>query len=120
MTPGNRLCATFVLAIKAEHQMVGISEHSALHAFLPAKMYKLAFLQKLETVHLARAANLALGEKAQIEWIDIVKVAHNELYTIKLVDMLSVNNPLFQPAALLPEATMQPVQVATAPSSIAG
>ena len=71
-------------------------------------MYEPAFLQKLNTVHLIKAANLSLGEKAQIEWIDIVKVAHNELYAIKLVDTLSVDNPLFQPAASLPEAMMQP------------
>ena len=49
-----------------------------------------------------------------------MKVACNKLYAIKLVDMLSVNNPLFQPAALLPAATMQPAQAARAPSSIAG
>ena len=61
MTPGNRLCASFVLAIEAECQLVGISEQSALHAFVPAKMYKPAFLQKLKTVRLAKAANLALG-----------------------------------------------------------
>ena len=61
MTPGNRLCASFVLAIEAERQLVGISEQSALHAFVPAKMYKPAFLQKLETVRLAKSAYLALG-----------------------------------------------------------
>ena len=49
-----------------------------------------------------------------------MKVALDELYTIKLVDTLSVNNPLFQPAASLPAATMHPAQAATAPSSIAG
>ena len=49
-----------------------------------------------------------------------MKLAHNELYAIKLVDTLSVDNPLFQPAALLPAATMQPAQGARAPSSIAG
>ena len=55
------MCTSFVLAIEAEHQLVGISEQSALHAFVPAKMYKPAFLQKLKTVHLAKSANLALG-----------------------------------------------------------
>ena len=49
-----------------------------------------------------------------------MKVAHDELYTIKLVDTLSINNPLFQPAALLLAATMHLAQAATAPSSIAG
>ena len=67
MTPGNRSCASFVFAIKAKLRLVGISEQSALHAFVPAKMYKPAFLQKLKTVHLAKAANLALGKEAQIE-----------------------------------------------------
>ena len=61
MTPWNRLCASFVLAIEAEHHLVGISEQSALHAFVPAKMYKPEFLQKLKIVHLAKSANLALG-----------------------------------------------------------
>ena len=50
-----------MLAIEAKCQLVGISEHSALHAFVPAKMYEPAFLQKLKTVHLAKSANLALG-----------------------------------------------------------
>ena len=95
MTTGNRLCASFVLAIEAERRLVGISEQSALHAFVPAKMYKLAFLQKLKTVHLMKSTNLALGEEAQVEWIDIVKIACNELYAIKLIDTLSVDNPLF-------------------------
>ena len=49
-----------------------------------------------------------------------MKVAHDELYAIKLVSMLSIDNPLFQPGALLLAAMMQPVQTATAPSSIAG
>ena len=57
-------------------------------------------------MHFAKAANLALGEEAQIKWIDIVKVACDELYAIKLVDMLSTDNPLFKPAALQPAATM--------------
>ena len=70
-----------------------------MHAFIPAKVP--AFLQKLETVYLAKSANLALGEESQIEWIDIVKVACDDLYAIKLVNTLSVDNPLFYPAALL-------------------
>ena len=49
-----------------------------------------------------------------------MKVAHDDLYAIKLVDTLFVDNPLFQPAASLPTAMMQPAQVARAPSSIAG
>ena len=61
MIPGNRSCASFVLAIEAERQLVGISEQLALHAFVPAKIYELAFLQKLETMHLAKSANLAWG-----------------------------------------------------------
>ena len=61
MTLWNRSCASFVLAIEAEYHLVGISEQSALHAFVPAKMYEPAFLQKLEIVHLAKSANLALG-----------------------------------------------------------
>ena len=70
-------------------------------------------------MHPAKASNLALGKDAQIEWIAIVKVACNELYAIKLVNMLSVNNLLFQPTASLPAAMMQPAQAATDPSSIA-
>ena len=61
MTLGNRLYASFVLAIEAEYQLVGISEQSALHAFVPAKVYEPAFLQKLKTVHFAKSDNLALG-----------------------------------------------------------
>ena len=118
MTPRNR-CTSFVLAIEAECWLVGISEQSALHAFVLAKMYKPDFLRKLETVHLAKSANLALGYKAQIEWIDIVKVARDDIYTIKLVDTLSIDNPLFQPAASLPTAMMQPAQAARAPNSTA-
>ena len=49
-----------------------------------------------------------------------MKVACNELYAIKLVDTLPIDNPLFQPAALLPAAMVQPTQAATAPSLIAG
>ena len=64
ITPGNRLCASFVLAIEAECWLLGISEQSALHAFVPAKICKPAFLQKFETVHLAKAANFALEEEA--------------------------------------------------------
>ena len=48
-----------------------------------------------------------------------MKVARDELYAIKLVDTLSIDNPLFQPAASLPAAMMQPVQAARA-RSIAG
>ena len=48
-----------------------------------------------------------------------MKAACDELYAIKLVDTLSIDNPLFHPAALLPVAMMQPVQAARAPSSIA-
>ena len=114
------MCASFVLAIEAEHWLVGISEQSALHDFVLAKMYEPKFLKKLEIVYLVKAANLALSKEAQIEWIDIVKVARNELYAIKLVNMLSVDNLLFHPAALLPEAMIQPGQAAIAPSSIAG
>ena len=55
-----------------------------------------------------------------MEWINIMKVANNELYAIKLVDTLSIDNPLFQPAAMLLTAMMQLVQAAKAPSSIAG
>ena len=49
-----------------------------------------------------------------------MKVVCDELYAIKLVDMLSIDNPLFQPAVLLSAATMQLAQTAIAPSSIAG
>ena len=49
-----------------------------------------------------------------------MKVAHDQLYAIKLVDTLSVDNPPFQPSASLPTATMQPAQAVRAPSSIAG
>ena len=120
MTLGNRSCASFVLAIEAERRLVGISEQSALHAFVPTKICEPAFLQKPETVHLAKAANLALGKEAQIEWTYFVKVTRDELYAIKLVNMLSVDNPLFQPAVLLPAAMMQPAQAVTALSLIAG
>ena len=109
-----------MFAIEAKHWLISIPEQSALHAFVPTKMYQPAFLQKLKTVHLVKAANLALGKEVKIEWIDIVKVACNELYAIKLVDMLSIDNLLFQSAALLPAAIMQLVQAATAPSLIAG
>ena len=95
MTQGNRSYASFVLAIEAQHWLVGKYEQSALHAFVPAKMYKPAFLQKLKTVYLSKVANLALGKKALIEWIDVVKVARDELYAIKLVNTLSVDNLLF-------------------------
>ena len=61
MTAGNRLCASFVLAIEAERWLVGISRQLALRAFVPAKIYEPAFLQKLKTVHFAKSANLALG-----------------------------------------------------------
>ena len=61
MTLGNRPCTSFVLAIEAECRLVGISEQLALHAFVPAKIYEPAFLQKLKTVHLAKSANLDLG-----------------------------------------------------------
>ena len=54
MTLGNRLCASFVLAIEAECQLVGISEQLALYAFVPAKMYEPAFLQKLKQCILQR------------------------------------------------------------------
>ena len=49
-----------------------------------------------------------------------MKVACNELYAIKLVNMLSIGNSLFQPAASLPAAMMQMAQEARAPSLIAG
>ena len=44
ITPGNRPYASFVLAIEAECQLIGIPEQSALHAFVPEKMYKPIFL----------------------------------------------------------------------------
>ena len=91
VTPLNRLCASFVLAIEGEHRLVGISEQSALYAFVPAKMYEPTFLQKLKTMLFAKAANLDLGKRTQIKWIDVVKVARDELYAIKLVDMLSAD-----------------------------
>ena len=50
-----------MLEIEAKRQVVGISEQLALHAFVPANLYEPAFLQKLETVRLAKSANLALG-----------------------------------------------------------
>ena len=65
--PGNRSCASFMLAVEAKYRLVCISEQLALHAFVPTKMYEPAFLQKLKTVRLAKAANLALGEEARIE-----------------------------------------------------
>ena len=49
-----------------------------------------------------------------------MKVARDDLYAIKLVDMLSIDNLLFQPAASLPTAMMQPAQVARVPSLTAG
>ena len=61
MTPGNRSCTSFVLAIEAECRLVGISEQSALHAFVPTKIYEPPFLQKFATVHFVKSANLALG-----------------------------------------------------------
>ena len=61
MTPENSSCASFLLATEAEHHLVGISEQSALHAFVPEKMYEPAFLKKLEIVCLANSVNLALG-----------------------------------------------------------
>ena len=71
-------------------------------------------------MRLVKVPNLALGKKTQIEWIDIVKVARDDLYDTKLADTLSIDNPLFKPTVLVPAATMQQAQVATAPSSIAG
>ena len=61
IAPGNRLCASFVLAIEAERRLVGISELSALYAFVHAKVYKPVFLQKLKTVCLVKFVNLTLG-----------------------------------------------------------
>ena len=61
MALGNRSCASFVLVIKAKRQLVGISEQLALYAFVPAKIYKPAFLQKLEIVRLAKSTDLTLG-----------------------------------------------------------
>ena len=61
MTLGNRSCASFMLAIEAKCQLLGISKKLALYTFFPAKMYKPAFLKKFKTVHFARSANLALG-----------------------------------------------------------
>ena len=49
-----------------------------------------------------------------------MKVARDDLYAIKLVDTLSIDNPLFQPAASLLTATMQPAQAARAPSLRSG
>ena len=43
-----------------------------------------------------------------------MKVARDELYAIKLVDALSIDNPLFQPAASLLAAMIQPAQAARA------
>ena len=49
-----------------------------------------------------------------------MKVAHDDLYATKLVVTLSVDNPLIQPAALLPAVMMQLAQAARAPSLTAG
>ena len=64
-----------------------------MHSFLKECLTK-PFLQKLEAVRLAKAADLMIEEEVLVEWTDIVKVAHDELYTIKAIDIMLVETPL--------------------------